>query len=372
MHTKKQFYIIGHNPNSIEEADEFLAKGANAIEPDIVYADNTFYVCHQQQLSYENTPTLESYLAGLKEILAEKKYNLALIIWDLKTTDFDPNEFISLVKSNFSGGSLDGIAMLMTHSDDYSFVNRYRGDYPNIGVGVDESNITPLELQALFTGNQKNFTYADGIVTFLNKPGVFKNITDAQICQAWYEPDSFKLIYTWVLSNEASMRKYLNTYIDGIFVEPAFVEKLHRLIMGEPYKSVYELAQNGYNPFSAVLIPKYILEVKTADQHLAGTDADILFTLTGNSGSLKSLPFNGNTDTLERGSVTWVVIPGEVAGEIKSLTLELVSRGLSPGWLPESITIHNRITGTKTIFHFGDGEKQEWLTPEKKVLTKWV
>src|SRR6187200_3468003 len=97
---KRKFFIIGHNPNTLAEAKEFLDKGANALEPDIVYAEGRFYVSHLPQLSYENVLTVEEYLHELKKLLLSESYNLALLIWDIKETDFDPNLFIGIVKEN--------------------------------------------------------------------------------------------------------------------------------------------------------------------------------------------------------------------------------------------------------------------------------
>src|SRR5438045_3782893 len=94
---KRPFYIIANNPNTIEEAREFLNNGANALEPDIVYADGQFYVTHNQHLSYKNIPTLTDYLRDLKVLLLAEQHNLALIIWDIKTTNFDPNHFMDIV-----------------------------------------------------------------------------------------------------------------------------------------------------------------------------------------------------------------------------------------------------------------------------------
>ena len=38
-------YIIAHNPNTIAEADEVLAAGVNALEPDIQYNEYMKRLC---------------------------------------------------------------------------------------------------------------------------------------------------------------------------------------------------------------------------------------------------------------------------------------------------------------------------------------
>jgi hypothetical protein len=368
---KRPFYIIAHNPNTIEEAREFLDLGVNGLEPDIVHANGKFYVSHLPHVSYDGVPTVQEYLQQLKDLLLEKKYNLALLIWDIKDTDFDPNQFIALVKENFTGEPFDGVAMLMTHSDDHAFINRYQGKYANIGVGLDESNVAPAELEKIFIGGgQKNFTYADGITTFLNKPGVFKSITDAQHCRNQHEPDSFKFIYTWVLSLEGALRKYLDTYIDGIMVDTGAVKKLKELIGAEPYSNAYTLAGNGYNPFAASPLPKYLLEIKTADAFMAGTDARLRFTLTGSTGqSLTGLPYHSSAaGALEKGSITYTALEGADLGQVDSITIEALTDGIGSGWLPEYIAVESKLLREKIRFRF-NADRPEWISKKTGPVT---
>jgi hypothetical protein len=372
---RRPFYIIAHNPNTIDEAKEYLDLGVNALEPDIVFAEGRYYVSHIEHLSYEGVPLLEDYLQALKQLLEERKYNLALIIFDLKTANFDINEFMAVVKSNFSGGRCEDIAILMTHADDHQFVGRYKGDYPNVGIGVDESNTLPSELEEIFRkAGHKNFSYADGITTVLTKPGIFEHIAEAQHCRDHCETESFKLIYTWTLGREASMRKYLDTYIDGIFVDPPDVETLHRLITTAPYNEAYELACHGYNPFTAARLPRYSLVVKTKDQLFAGTDARIVFTLKSKLGYLlKSLPFDGGlTGALERDSTTTIALEGMDLGEIESLTVEAITSDLNAAWLPESVRVESKLLKEPLTFVFnGDDLPEEWIKKVKGPVTKF-
>ena len=372
MHRQKRpFYIIGHDPNTLEEVKEYLDKGANALEPDIVFAEGRYYVCHNPRPSYENTLTAEAYLKQLKALLFQQGNSLALIIFDMKSNDFDPNHFMSVVKENFCGEGCDGVALLMTHSDDTGFINRYKSDYPNVGVGVDESDTPPYELEEIFKkGGQENFSYADGITTFLTKPGVYKNITEALQCRDLNEPESFRLIYTWVLSKEASMRKYLDIYIDGILVDPPAVERLKKLVTQEPYHQVYELARNGYNPFKAPPLPRYTLKVTTADRFGAGTDARILFTLLGDSGlSLPSLPYDASRDgALEKGSTDFVTIEGMEVGEISGLKVEMLTTGLNADWMPQTISVESRLLAAPVDFRI-QGEAEHWITKKGGAVT---
>jgi len=372
---RRPFYVIAHNPNSIEEAVQYLDLGANALEPDVVFAEGRYYVSHLEHSSYEGVPLLEDYLHALKQVLEGGKHNLALLIFDLKVAGFDLTELITLIKNNFSGSVCDGVAILLTHADDHEFVCCYKNRYDNVGIGVDESNTPPDVLEKIFQqAGHKNFSYADGITTFLTKPGVYENITKAQACRDRSETDSFKLIYTWVLGREASIRKYLDTYIDGIFVDPPNVEPLIKLLTSPPYNEAYEVASNGYNPFTAPPLPRYSLLVKTMDKQWAGTDARILFTLNGAAGlSLKSLPYDGSlTGELESGSVTTLTIEGLDLGAIESLTVEALTKDVNADWLPEYVVIESKLLKEPLKFVFnGDGLPEEWISKEGGAITKF-
>jgi hypothetical protein len=263
--------------------------------------------------------------------------------------------------------------MLITHGDAHDFVNKYDGRYDNIGVGVDESNVPPAELELIFkNGGQKNFSYADGITTFLAKPGVYENITKAQACHDQNAPRSFNFIYTWVLSHEASMRRYLDTYIDGIMVDPPAVEDLRKLVTSAPYDKVYRLATNGDNPFKRSPAPRYRLEINTSKKFLSGTDATLLFTLTGTDKRLiQSLPFNGKEwGALERGSVTNVWLEGQDVGEIESLTISPLTDGIGSAWLPESVTVESKLLDAPVTFNFNQSD-EDWISKKGGPVVKY-
>ena len=169
------------------------------------------------------------------------------------------------------------------------------------------------------------------------------------------------------------MRRYLNAHIDAIFVDAASVGRLKDLLANEPYSNAYTLAENGYNPFVPVSIPKYKLSITTKNKFLAGTDAHFLFTLTGTNGSsLTSLPYNANAGgALERGTVTHVAMEGIDVGEIKSLTVEAITSGLAAGWLPETIVVESNCQQTPTKFVFNTAASEEWITKQGGAVTKF-
>ncbi len=369
---KRPFYIMAHNPNSVKEAEDYLASGANALGPDIIYHNNQFYVSHNHHLFYNDVPKLEDYLKDLKQLIETNNYNLALIVFDSKDTTFDINHFIAIVKQHFSGGVCDGVAILVTNPNEIDFLLRYNNAYDNVGVGADDCNTPPAQLEKIFKAHGiKNFVYADGIFTLLDKPGVFKNMQEAKNCKSRNQPHSYKLIYTWVLFMEGSMRKYLNSYVDGIMVDLVKVGDLKKLVESDCYNAVYKLALNGHNPFNAPLLPTYHLLVTTSNEPLAGTNAEVCFTLTGTNGkTLKGLPFDASFDgAMERGSVTFATLEGEDIGEIESISLELATNGLTSDWLPEKIIVESDLLENEVIFNF---EKDDWVTYKGGLVTKKV
>ncbi|GAA4396784.1 hypothetical protein GCM10023187_05310 [Nibrella viscosa] len=370
---KRPFYIITHRSNTIKDTQDALRLGANAIELDICHHEGHYYVSHSAPLTYEGTPTVAEYLDGLSELLRTHRYNLALAIFDLKHNDFDIDDLVSVIRQHLTGDIGEGVTILLTHADDENFIKSYSGQYPNVGVGVDESNLTPAELEQIFLqAGQQNFSYADGITTFLDKPDVFANVTAAQDCAFRNEPNSFALIYTWVLMLEDSMRKYLDAYVDGIFVDPPYIEKLRNLVTAAPYDAVYELAQNGHNPYTATRLPKYKLRIKTSDTLLAGSDAFYVFTLTGTAGTLCSLPFNSNLGgRLNRDTETCIRLEGLDIGEIRSLTIEPLTSDFSSDWLPEAIVVESKWLDQPVTFVYNtDGSSEQWITKEDGAVTR--
>jgi hypothetical protein len=100
---KRKFYIMGHNPNTLQEASDFIMAGANTLEPDICYDEtkpDKFFVSHggfnSNKFILENS--LVTYLTNLRKLITDPQnnLNLALIAFDTKTPTFDINEFIKL------------------------------------------------------------------------------------------------------------------------------------------------------------------------------------------------------------------------------------------------------------------------------------
>ncbi len=365
---KRKFYILAHNPNTLREAEEFLKAGANALEPDVCFDSETadrFFVSHGTLGSnpFTSEHSLVSYLQGLRRMLADATngYNLALIAFDIKTPTFNINEFVNVVFENFSRHPIcSGVAILITVSSlsDIDFLNAYDGKKENVAIGVDEEK-SAHDVEAGFKrGAQKRFTYANGSVVTVIKFGLFKSIMQAKGLQARSGDDGFKLVYTWVLARELPIRSYLDLHIDGIIVDVGTIPHLLEILHDEHFLPIYELAQNGYNPFLQSPPPTYLLTIKTRDVSFAGTDVPVRFTLQGEAGVSETLLDANFRSVLEQGGEDFLTLEGVDIGRIISLTIAAQGSGLNPGWLPESITLESSLLPAPLTFQYGP---DEWL-----------
>jgi hypothetical protein len=366
---KQKFYILGHNPNTLQEAADFMRAGANALEPDVCFdagKPERFFVSHGTIGSNAFIPenSLVTYLTGLRELLTDagNNFNLALIAFDIKTPSFDINELVKIVFDNFSGFPVcDGVAILITVGSlsDISFLNAYDQTKENVAIGIDEER-SPQDVETGFKAEaQKRFTYANGNLVPAIKFGLFKSIMAAKGLQAKSGGDSFKLIYAWVLNSDSYIRSYMDLHIDGMIVDLDTVPHLLEILQEDHFASVYELAQNGYNPFAQPPPPCYLLTIKTRNTHMAGTDVPVKFTLEGEAGVLETTLDCDFRDVMERGEMDFLTLEGKAIGNIVRLKIAEQHSGLNSGWLPEFIKLESGLIPAPLTFHYN---QDEWLT----------
>uniref|UniRef100_A0A224YNW1 Sphingomyelinase n=1 Tax=Rhipicephalus zambeziensis TaxID=60191 RepID=A0A224YNW1_9ACAR len=94
--TRRPFYIIGHMVNSVEEVDQFLRQGSNALEVDIEFAENgtvlgTYHgmPCDCFRGCFKRTP-FAKFLDHLRNVTSMRdsrfRGQMSLLFLDLKTT----------------------------------------------------------------------------------------------------------------------------------------------------------------------------------------------------------------------------------------------------------------------------------------------
>ena len=369
---KQKFYIIGHNPNTLEEAEDFLKAGANALEPDICFdasKPEQFFVSHGPPLGNPFTAehSLVKYLTGLRKLITDPSinYNLAMITFDIKTPTFDINKFISLVFDNFSSFPIcDGVALIITVPSltSVTFLNAYDQTKANLAIGVDDEKSAKNVEAAFKAGGQKTIIYANGNIVGNVELGLFKSIMAAKGLQV--PGNSFRLIYTWVLHRKSAIRSYLDLHIDGIIVDLDVVPRLLKILREDHFSAMYELAHNSYNPFVGPPPSRYLLTIKTRDANFAGTDVPVKFTLVGLKGMLETTLDCDFKDVMERGETDFLTLEGNDIGQIVCLTVAQLRSGINSGWLPESIKLESPLIPTPMTFNYGPNE---WVDLEHPI-----
>ena len=257
--TLRNFYLFGHNPNSVKEAIACLEAGANALEPDVCYvaADHAFYVHEEISLIpsfvsrwFRKYLRLEDYLKGVALYLAQndRASQLALIALDLKPPYvYDLNELEAVVEANFSA-SFPETSILTTISDpkQMTFLAQLSPADSRRGVGVDEYS-SAADVDDFFRTKPLPFTYANGTsVPFLPTTHYLSDIRNAVTLRDSGSPDSFRLVYAWTVNGEASMTSFLDSGVDGLITDK--VERLRELLATK-YSGRYQLATASDQPF---------------------------------------------------------------------------------------------------------------------------
>jgi hypothetical protein len=244
---KRPFYLIARNPNSVEEAIECLAAGANALEPDVYFIDNDFYVMDSASLwsklltTPKRGPRLADYLTELQGLIVSSKKDecplrLARILFDIKNlSHFDLNRFFEVVRSNFS---LPGVALGVTTRDKKQIgINGFVPKDEKETIGLD--GYSAKDALDFFKEIRMNYTYACGpsapMVSAISKDYFIEIMTAIRFrdSASAVKPNQ---VYAWTVNCKDSMRTYLSLGVDGfttdkikdalsVISEPEFEEK---------------------------------------------------------------------------------------------------------------------------------------------------
>ena len=89
---------------------------------------------------------------------------------------------------------------------------------------------------------------------------------------------------------------------------------------------------------------KYELELKTSDDLLAGTDAQVKLTLIGKKQTIhvdlnKDISATENKDLFEKGKMDKFKFEGNKVGKIKKIVIGHDGRGAAPDWKIESVKL---------------------------------
>lgn len=240
---KRKFYLIGHNPDTLEEAQEQLQAGANALGPDVHYDEESgqFQVYHLVPSPFGDI-TLQDYLSGLKMLLHENSsYRLSLLAFDLKPDyNYKLSDLQAFIFEHFSK-DYPAVTIITTINDPAQaafFESASAGMPANYLIGIDEDS-SAEEAHQLLNDKGIAFIYGNGISAPLIDTTNYAGEIQKAI-QLRNAGNSFKLVYAWTVNAEASMRTYLDMDIDGIITDD--VAQLKALLQQPEYVIRYELA----------------------------------------------------------------------------------------------------------------------------------
>lgn len=340
------FYLLAHNPNSIEAVSAALSAGANAIEPDVnVYAARPNELCIGETLlgsgSGAGAPSLTEFLTGLHQIALEHP-ELSLVVFDCKpkaatlelgamllhtirallTFDTDLNVIISVAS--------------LSHTAIFEAIKRDLR--PREALMIDQEN-DPVRVTTFFTNaGVERHCYGNGI-SFLNSllgPNVRPSLERA--CELRAATGAPRFTYAWTVDAARLMREYIRIGVDGIITND--IARLRTVIAEPEFRSTVRRATRADDPCAG---PRgaYGLIVHTGDKWLAGTDARVTFTLTGAAGS-SSVTVDGRWRArMERTGWNYVTLESGDLGPLQSIAVQRDNQGNAPGWYLDRIVVES-------------------------------
>ena len=410
---RRPFYIVAHNPNTLAEARDALAMGANALGPDVMRFSDEAYPLGQEghiinneadtsglfmyhdhvRITTRMPETVEAYLDGLHNEVNNGK-NLALIVFDIKkqaaTADLG-TKLREAVQThlNYDGVKVNVIYSVGTLDDAAVFDAIIPLLEAHEGVMVDMQN-DPLyvynQLNARFSNascggcNPPHIAYGNGSIGMTGfggtLPSLYPNVL-ISIDQASYlravGDARLAIPYAFPLPDLAYWIEFTNAGADGLMpdedIEPQmwgatrgklveasiFVQGRSDLnLRGRP--DLY-LATAENNPWAWVYENEaYGLKVTTADiknQIGEGTDSKLTFTLTGTGGSASVTIDSNFPKRMETGDTNYVTIYSKDLGTLQTLTI--TSDGSKPttaAWNPGPIEIRSYRWGIQCNVNF--------------------
>jgi hypothetical protein len=372
----RPFYVVAHNPNTLDDVDSALAAGANALEPDLqilpagavagipcnpppglCFEDDPdgIVLYHDHVLLTTRIPmTLENFLDGLHQ-RAKDNPQLAMILFDVKPSvaalpDGPANgkKILDEIRArlNTDGVNLNIIINVGSRDDIHLFDTILPMLGAREGVQVDGEDRADLIVAALRDAANGNIGYGDG--TIGPGPNLPRAVDLASYLKAsWGFPRVISDVFT--IQEEASMNFFIDAGADGIipdisdvlapeFTDPSYLTTLKSFV-GPPHHPEIRMATREDNPFKPEL-QAYGLQIRTMDTGTAGTNADLKFKLNGCRGSSELIYNTGmvhdfySTGRMEADQADWVTIPSLNLGKLTSLEIHNFGGGLggAPDW----------------------------------------
>jgi hypothetical protein len=356
----RPFYVVAHNPNTLDMAELALLSGANALEPDVnvlpdgarglpvfeldppglvVYHDGGTHLTARVPL------TLEEYFLGV-HLLAEQYPQLALIVLDVKPDAAkveNGQKILDAINNflNFGDVDLNVVINVGSLADVHLFDNIYSQLGERVGVMVDAETNPVKVVNALAAAANDHIGFADGTLG----PGtdIPRAVDWGSFLRAsWGVPKVIPDVGVIQIIAEGGL--YMESGADGIiadhlplspipqpglaFAEFDIASAAYTVALAGSLVSHPEVryALRSDNPFKPSL-QAYGLEIRTMDTPHGATDAPLTFTLEGCRGSADITFHTGigpdllGTHRMEAGQTDHVTIPSLNLGKLSKLTI---------------------------------------------------
>jgi hypothetical protein len=255
----RPFYIIGHNPNTIDLVQTFLKGGANAIEPDVSVWDpdgDGGELCISHGKGTAGAPTVVDFFKQLNQ-LTKKFPNFSIVYLDIKPEAAVPahaQELLGAVRQYLLGSGLRVIYSVAEYADAKRFfpalaqaMEKDRGQRDEEGVMIDYERDADKVSTLLGSYGFRNHCFGFGNSAPFAPPHVGDTMTSA--CQCRDKSGSkMKLVVAWTFDFEFSQENRLNEGVDGIVVDTGKgLQNIKELIADKTYNR--RIATRKDNPF---------------------------------------------------------------------------------------------------------------------------
>jgi hypothetical protein len=383
---KKPFYIIGHNPNTLDEAKGDIDAGANALEPDMMkFSDSAVYlnkkvndskgtsglfVYHDDVIALTRMPmTVEDYFAGVASMIQGGK-NIVLITVDTKPPVYGSGPaLVKAIHDAFKGlSAAQQPWVLYNTGDNNAQTDAYFDAIAPLltareGMMIDGTrDPTGVYNKLIPKSRNGNIGYGTGGQGFTS--GSFPGVSLSIDLATWTRtsqglkasvPYVFPVPSAPTAAGVDWYSSFMDASIDGLIPDldlnptapattQAQIKALKDKLNG---RSDYYLATINDNPFNTGR-EGYALRVDTSSDVAAGTDGYVTFTLRGLKGS-SSWMFNGRTSLgsetrFHSGGRDYLVIPSKDLGKLQDLTI-YVSGSVPHSWSVKQIQISSAMHG---------------------------
>ncbi|TMQ09959.1 MAG: hypothetical protein E6J90_28480 [Deltaproteobacteria bacterium] len=344
----RPFYVFGHNTNSFELVNAAIAGGANALEADInvfKHRPNELCVSHGGTRGAgqgdDDEPALVPFLQFLQDQAAAHP-QLSLIVFDCKPATNTPDHGATLldaIRRHLTDATRLNIIISVAELADAAMFDRIAPMLRDReGLMVDAEN-DPVAVSDMFVQRGvPHHGFGNGISIWNSLLGPNVRPSMERACALRAEANRPRFIYVWTVNSHDLEREYIRIGVDGIISDD--VAKLRRIVDEPDMNKLVRLATRDDDPFDSPDMA-YGLSVLTGDVGLAGTDARVTFTVTGENGASSVSVDTAMARRMERGMWSFVTLPSDDLGPLTSITVQRDDRGIAPRWFLEQILVRS-------------------------------